>query len=129
MAGWLNRSLDALYASLFFDALRVQVRDERTLRNKALTSRLAPGYPNGRPRRLAAGRWTTTTSISHKTLAYGSPREYIKASSPPAACPVCRGTPEWHSSIQGSGTGLASYPTRIQVQPNHMYDKTGMNGR
>ncbi len=33
---WQNRPLEALYALVFFDALRVKVRDEGTVRNKAV---------------------------------------------------------------------------------------------
>ncbi len=36
MAEWQNRPLEALYALVFFDALRVKVRDEGTVRNKAV---------------------------------------------------------------------------------------------
>lgn len=33
---WQNRPLDALYALVFFDAIRVKMRDEGTVRNKAV---------------------------------------------------------------------------------------------
>ena len=33
---WQSRPLDALYAIVFFDALRVKMRDEGTVRNKAV---------------------------------------------------------------------------------------------
>jgi putative transposase len=36
VAEWQNRPLDAVYALMFFDALRVKVRDEGTVRNKAV---------------------------------------------------------------------------------------------
>src|ERR1700745_389885 len=36
VAEWQNRALDALYALVFFDALRVKIRDEGTVRNKAV---------------------------------------------------------------------------------------------
>src|SRR5205085_6823951 len=36
VAEWQNRPLDALYALVFFDAIRVKVRDEGTVRNKAV---------------------------------------------------------------------------------------------
>jgi putative transposase len=36
VAEWQNRPLDALYAIVFFDALRVKIRDEGTVRNKAI---------------------------------------------------------------------------------------------
>ena len=36
IAEWQNRPLDALYALVFFDAIRVKVRDEGTVRNKAV---------------------------------------------------------------------------------------------
>jgi putative transposase len=44
---WQNRPLDALYALVFFDAIRVKTRDEGTVRNKAVY--LAIGVtPDGR---------------------------------------------------------------------------------
>ena len=33
---WQNRPLDPVYALVFFDALRVKIRDEGTVRNKAV---------------------------------------------------------------------------------------------
>jgi putative transposase len=36
VAEWQSRPLDALYAIVFFDALRVKIRDEGTVRNKAV---------------------------------------------------------------------------------------------
>ena len=36
VAEWQNRPLDAVYALVFFDALRVKLRDEGTVRNKAV---------------------------------------------------------------------------------------------
>jgi len=33
---WQNRPLEALYPLVFFDAIRIQVRDEGTVRNKAV---------------------------------------------------------------------------------------------
>jgi len=33
---WQNRSLDAVYPVVFFDALRVKIRDEGLVRNKAV---------------------------------------------------------------------------------------------
>src|SRR5918911_1895421 len=36
VAEWQNRPLDALYPLVFFDAIRVKVRDEGTVRNKAV---------------------------------------------------------------------------------------------
>ena len=33
---WQNRPLEALYALIFFDAIRIKVRDEGTVRNKAV---------------------------------------------------------------------------------------------
>jgi putative transposase len=36
VADWQNRPLDALYALVFFDALRVKIRDEGAVRNKAV---------------------------------------------------------------------------------------------
>lgn len=36
IAEWQNRPLEALYALIFFDAIRVKIRDEGTVRNKAV---------------------------------------------------------------------------------------------
>lgn len=36
VSDWQNRPLDAVYALVFFDALRVKIRDEGTVRNKAV---------------------------------------------------------------------------------------------
>ena len=36
IAEWQNRPLEAMYPLVFFDALRVKVRDEGTVRNKAV---------------------------------------------------------------------------------------------
>ena len=36
IAEWQNRPLEALYPLVFFDALRVKIRDEGTVRNKAV---------------------------------------------------------------------------------------------
>ncbi len=38
---WQNRPLEALYPLVFFDAIRVKVRDEGTVRNKAVYLALA----------------------------------------------------------------------------------------
>src|ERR1700683_3382536 len=39
---WQNRPLDPSYALVFFDALRVKMRDEGTVRNKAVSRSIAP---------------------------------------------------------------------------------------
>lgn len=36
VTGWQNRPLEALYPLIFFDAIRIKVRDEGTVRNKAV---------------------------------------------------------------------------------------------
>jgi len=55
---WQGRPLDALYALVFFDALRVKIRDEGTVRNKAVY--LAIGVsPDGRKEVL--GIWIEQT--------------------------------------------------------------------
>ena len=36
MTDWQNRPLEALYPLIFFDAIRIKVRDEGTVRNKAV---------------------------------------------------------------------------------------------
>jgi putative transposase len=40
---WQNRPLEALYPLMFFDAIRIKVRDEGTVRNKAVYVALASG--------------------------------------------------------------------------------------
>ena len=55
---WQARPLDALYAVVFFDALRVKMRDEGTVRNKAVY--LAVGVsPDGR--KAVLGLWIAQT--------------------------------------------------------------------
>lgn len=36
VAGWQNRPLDAVYLLVFFDAIRVKIRDQGFVRNKAI---------------------------------------------------------------------------------------------
>jgi putative transposase len=43
---WQNRPLEALYPLIFFDAIRVKIRDEGTVRNKAVYVALGV-QPNG----------------------------------------------------------------------------------
>ncbi|MBV9248470.1 MAG: IS256 family transposase [Acetobacteraceae bacterium] len=58
VAEWQNRPLEAMYAVVFFDALRVKVRDEGTVRNKAVY--LALGVrPDGT--KEALGLWLEQT--------------------------------------------------------------------
>jgi putative transposase len=58
VAEWQNRPLEPLYALVFFDALRVKVRDEGTVRNKAVY--LALGVrPDGS--KEALGLWIEQT--------------------------------------------------------------------
>jgi len=58
VARWQGRPLDALYALVFFDAIRVKMRDEGTVRNKAVY--LAIGVaPDGRKDVL--GLWIEQT--------------------------------------------------------------------
>ena len=38
---WQNRPLDTVYPVVFFDALRVKIRDESVVRNKAVYLALA----------------------------------------------------------------------------------------
>ena len=57
-AEWQNRPLDATYPLVFFDALRIKVRDEGTVRNKAVY--LALGVcPDGR--KTVLGLWIEQT--------------------------------------------------------------------
>ncbi len=64
VAEWQNRPLDALYALVFFDALRVKIRDEGTVRNKAVYlalgvrpdgARKCSGSGSSRPRVPSSG--------------------------------------------------------------------------
>ena len=48
VAEWQNRPLEPLYPMVFFDALRVKVRDEGTVRNKAVDVALGVRRPEGR---------------------------------------------------------------------------------
>ena len=58
VAEWQNRPLEALYPLVFLDALRVKVRDEGTVRNKAVY--VAPGVrPDGAKEVL--GLWIEQT--------------------------------------------------------------------
>ena len=61
---WQNRPLEARYAMVFFDALRVKVRDEGTVRNKAVYvalgmrlegTRRSWAYGSNRPRAPSSG--------------------------------------------------------------------------
>ena len=47
VAEWQNRPLDALYALVFFDALRVKIRDEGTVRNKVCCAGCSAGRQQG----------------------------------------------------------------------------------
>ena len=49
---WQNRPLDPVYPMVFFDALRVKIRDEGLVKNKAVYVALAlqSGRREGRPR-------------------------------------------------------------------------------
>jgi putative transposase len=58
VAEWQNRPLEALYPLVFLDALRVKVRDEGTVRNKAVYVALGV-RPDGTKEVL--GLWTEQT--------------------------------------------------------------------
>jgi putative transposase len=69
---WQNRPLDPVYPVVFFDALRVKIRDEGLVKNKAVYVALALN-PDGekdvlglwidRPRvRSSGSRWSTSAS-------------------------------------------------------------------
>jgi putative transposase len=57
-AEWQSRPLDPLYPLVFFDAIRVKVRDEGTVRNKAVY--LAPGV-TAEGRKDVLGLWVEQT--------------------------------------------------------------------
>ena len=52
VAEWQNRPLDVCYALVFFDAIRVKIRDEGFVRNRPSTLRLA--FARMAPRRYSA---------------------------------------------------------------------------
>ena len=55
IAEWQNRPLEPLYALVFFDAIRVKVRDEGMVRNKAIY--VLSGFdPTARRREILAAR-------------------------------------------------------------------------
>lgn len=74
IAEWQNRPLEAVYPLVFFDALRVKVRDEGTVRNKAVY--LALGVrADGRKEIL--GLWieqTPSVRKAHRSFADGAGR-------------------------------------------------------
>jgi Transposase, Mutator family len=92
---WQSRPLDPLYALVFFDALRVKMRDEGTVRNKAVY--LAIGVsPEGRKDVLGiwieqtegAKFWLrvmTETDPSHRSQRSGSTRQHLRLTPRPSA--------------------------------------------
>jgi putative transposase len=58
IAAWPNRPLETVYPRVFFDALRVKVRDDGTVRNKAVD--LAPGV-RADGRQASLGLWVEPT--------------------------------------------------------------------
>jgi putative transposase len=54
VTAWQSRPLEPMYPVVFFDALRVQIRDEATVRSKAVYSR-SPCCPTGRAIFSASG--------------------------------------------------------------------------
>jgi putative transposase len=53
---WQSRPLEAVYAIVFFDALRVKIRDEGTVRNKAVYRRSARSVGRGQSHRVLQAR-------------------------------------------------------------------------
>ena len=80
VAEWQNRPLDALYPLVFFDALRVKIRDEGTVRNKAVYLALgeaaqgSAGYAGG----IAAEGYDRTAP--RRCSGYGSSRPRVPSS-------------------------------------------------
>ena len=74
VAEWQDRPLEAVYPLVFFDALRVKIRDEGTVRNKAVY--LALGVKaDGRKEIL--GLWigqTASVRMAHRSFADGADR-------------------------------------------------------
>lgn len=58
VAEWQNRPLESLYPLVFFDALRVKIRDEGTVRNKAVYVALGVGLDG---RKEILGLWIEQT--------------------------------------------------------------------
>ncbi len=52
---WQNRPLDPLYPVIFFDALRVKIRDDGLVRNKAVYFALRRATSTARARRRCSG--------------------------------------------------------------------------
>ena len=53
---WQNRPLDAVYPVVFFDAMRVKIRDEGLVKNKAVYVALALlGCGSSRPKAPSSG--------------------------------------------------------------------------
>jgi putative transposase len=63
---WQNRPLDPVYPIVFFDALRVKIRDEGLVKNKAVYVALAfnanLAFGSNRPRALNSGSRSSTNS-------------------------------------------------------------------
>jgi putative transposase len=86
VATWQRRPLEPLYPIVFFDALRVKVRDEGTVRNKAVYLGLGV-RPDGTKEIL--GLWIEQTEGARFWLrprVLRSPRAHL----PPCGCPTCR---------------------------------------
>jgi putative transposase len=67
---WQNRPLDPVYPVILFDALRVEIRDEGLVRNKAVYVALAL---NGEGEKEVLGLWIEQTE-GHQILAEGHER-------------------------------------------------------
>jgi hypothetical protein len=67
---WQNRPLDSVYPVVFFDALRVKIRDERMVKNKAVYVALALNPDPGS--RAPSCRARRGSGFSHRTHRSGS---------------------------------------------------------
>src|SRR3712207_7936254 len=73
VAEWQNRPLEALYPLVFLDALRVKVRDEGTVRNKAVYVALgvrADGTKEVLGLWIEQDRKSTRLNFSHANISY-----------------------------------------------------------
>lgn len=103
IAEWQNRPLEALYPLVFFDALRVKIRDEGTVRNKAVYIALGV-RSDGRKEVLGLWIGQTASAASWPRPLWGSDRrppghrwgEVLAAGHDRAEEPGRRGCPDRH---------------------------------
>src|SRR5450830_702815 len=78
VTAWQARPLEAMYPVVFFDALRVKIRQDGVVRNKAVY--LALGMLAGYPLRgLLSGFNMTTGNLSRACLAWAATRAWCRS--------------------------------------------------